>query len=323
MTTYKEIKGTQIEVVSSDPSNLIDGQVWYNSTDQAVKGAVFSADTVTSGGNYPVAVYQAGSAGVQTAALGFGGRIAPPPVRTDGSYSYNGSSWTATPSLNNNRSVFQSSFGTSTSAIGVNGQGPPSPSPQFVDYVEEWNGSSWSEKNSTNETRRIMSGIGTVGTAGLVAGGYLAPGSTSVNVETWNGTNWTEVNNLNNPGGYSGGAGDVTAGLAFANSAKFESWNGTNWTELTDAPVNLSLGGGTTTAVIATEGPAGQNILKYNGSAWTTSPASFSVGHGAGSYAGNPGTAAVVFTGAPTPSYTNSTEEFDVAAFTTRTFTDS
>ena len=38
MTTYKEIKGTQIEVVSSDPSNPIDGQVWYNSTDQAVKG---------------------------------------------------------------------------------------------------------------------------------------------------------------------------------------------------------------------------------------------------------------------------------------------
>ena len=38
MTTYKEIKGTQIEVVSSDPSNPVEGQVWYNSTDQAVKG---------------------------------------------------------------------------------------------------------------------------------------------------------------------------------------------------------------------------------------------------------------------------------------------
>jgi len=321
MTTYKEIKGTQIQVISSDPTNLLDGQVWYNSTDQAVKGAVFSADTVTSGGNYPQSLYQAGSAGIKTAAIGFGGR--PNPSRTSGSYSYNGSNWTATPSLNTARSVFQSSFGTSTSAIGVNGQGPPSTSPVFVDNVEEWNGSSWSEKNSTNETRRIMGGIGATGTSGLVAGGYTAPGATSVNVETWNGTNWTEVNNLNNPGGYQGGAGDITSGLVFANSAKVESWNGTNWTELTDAPVNLGLGGGTSTAVIAAEGPAGQNILKYDGSSWTTSSATFSVGHGSGSYAGNPGTAAVVFTGAPSPSYTNSTEEFDVAAFTTRTFTDS
>jgi len=320
MTTYKEIKGTQIQVLSSDPTNLLDGQVWYNSTDQAVKASVFSADTVTSGGNYPESLYQAGSAGVKTAAIGFGGR--PNPSRTSGSYSYNGSNWTATPSLNTARSIFQSSFGTSTSAIGVNGQGPPSTSPVFVDNVEEWNGSSWSEKNSTNETRRIMGGVGATGTSGLVAGGYTAPGATSVNVETWNGSNWTEVNNLNNPGGYQGGAGDITSGLVFANSAKFESWNGTNWTELTDAPVNLGFGGGATTAVIGVEGPAGQNILKYNGSSWTTSSASFSILHGAGSYAGNPGTAAVVF-GGVTPSYTNATEEFDVAAFTTRTFTDS
>ena len=321
MTTYKEIKGTQIQVLSSDPTNLVDGQVWYNSTDQAVKAAVFSADTVTSGGNYPETLYQAGSAGVQTAALGYGGR--PNNNRTTGSYSYNGSNWTSTPSLNSARSVFQSSFGTSTSAIAVNGQGPPSSPPVFVDFVEEFNGSSWSEKNSTNETRRIMSGIGDTGTSGLVAGGYTAPGATSVNVEQWNGTNWTEVNNLNNPGGYKGGAGDVTAGLAFGNAAKVESWNGTNWTELTDAPATLQIGGGTTTAVIAAGGPATQNILKYDGSSWTTSPASFSVGHGDGGYAGNPGTAAVVFAGAPSPSYTNSTEEFDVAAFTTRTFTDS
>ena len=43
MTTYKEIKGTQIEVVSSDPSNPVEGQVWYNSTDQAVKGEAATA----------------------------------------------------------------------------------------------------------------------------------------------------------------------------------------------------------------------------------------------------------------------------------------
>ena len=30
MTTYKEINGTDITVVSSDPSNPLLGEVWYN-----------------------------------------------------------------------------------------------------------------------------------------------------------------------------------------------------------------------------------------------------------------------------------------------------
>ena len=38
MATYKEIHGTVIETVTSDPSNPVNGQVWYNSTDQVLKG---------------------------------------------------------------------------------------------------------------------------------------------------------------------------------------------------------------------------------------------------------------------------------------------
>ena len=317
MTTYKDIRGTHIKTVTSDPHAPVSGQMWYNSTTRVMKGAVLQPEAVASGGDYPQSLYQAGSAGVQTAAIGFGGR--PNNNRTTGSYSYNGSSWTNTPSLNSARSVFQSSFGTSTSAIGVNGQGPPSSPPVFVDKVEEFNGSSWSEKASTNETRRIMSGIGATGTSGLVAGGYTAAGSLSANVETWDGSSWTEVSNLNTAASMNGGAGTITAGLAFG--AKTESWNGSTWTELTDPPVQMALGGGQTTATIAIDNPTGQNIYKFNGSSWTQSPASFSVGHGSGSYAGNTGTAAVVFTGAPTPSYTNSTEEFNLEELVTRTFT--
>ena len=37
MATYKEIKGTQIEAVSSDPSNPVEGQVWYNTTTQNIQ----------------------------------------------------------------------------------------------------------------------------------------------------------------------------------------------------------------------------------------------------------------------------------------------
>ena len=38
MATYKEIFGTNIEVLASDPANPVQGQVWFNSTDNVVKG---------------------------------------------------------------------------------------------------------------------------------------------------------------------------------------------------------------------------------------------------------------------------------------------
>ena len=48
MATYKEIKGWKVQSVASDPSNLIAGQVWYNTTTNLLKfynGS--SAQTVT------------------------------------------------------------------------------------------------------------------------------------------------------------------------------------------------------------------------------------------------------------------------------------
>ena len=52
MTTYKEIKGTQIEVLASDPSNPVEGQVWYNSTSNVLKGqAATTAGAWATGGN--------------------------------------------------------------------------------------------------------------------------------------------------------------------------------------------------------------------------------------------------------------------------------
>ena len=38
MATYIAEKGTAIEVVASDPSNPTEGQVWYNTTTNTLKG---------------------------------------------------------------------------------------------------------------------------------------------------------------------------------------------------------------------------------------------------------------------------------------------
>jgi hypothetical protein len=74
MATYKGIQGFTIQNLSADPSNPIEGQVWYNSTSNVWK--VEEATTVgawASGNNLNTARYDLAGAGIQTAALAFGG----------------------------------------------------------------------------------------------------------------------------------------------------------------------------------------------------------------------------------------------------------
>ena len=57
MTTYKEIKGQLIRQVSSDPSNPLEGQIWYNTTIGVLKsfkniGDAFSSDTSLPSARY-------------------------------------------------------------------------------------------------------------------------------------------------------------------------------------------------------------------------------------------------------------------------------
>ena len=37
MATYREIKGWKVQCVASDPSNLLAGQIWYNSATSLLK----------------------------------------------------------------------------------------------------------------------------------------------------------------------------------------------------------------------------------------------------------------------------------------------
>jgi hypothetical protein len=102
MTTYKGINGFAVQSVGSDPSPLDEGQVWYNNASYAFKlASVTTAGAWASGGALPTAVSNLSSVGTQTAALGFGGYTPSTFVAT--STSYNGSSWTGTPSLNTAR----------------------------------------------------------------------------------------------------------------------------------------------------------------------------------------------------------------------------
>ena len=73
MSDYKTLKGIQINVVDSDPSNLFQGQIWYNSSSETLKVRNLGAGAWTTGGTTNFATTTAGSAGTQTAGLITGG----------------------------------------------------------------------------------------------------------------------------------------------------------------------------------------------------------------------------------------------------------
>src|SRR5210317_2030682 len=94
---------TAVSTVASDPPSPDAGQVWYNTTDKALRAYVLSAGSWATGGNMNSArAYNFATAGTQTAALNTGGNL-DPAGRTGATESYNGSSWTEVADLNDAR----------------------------------------------------------------------------------------------------------------------------------------------------------------------------------------------------------------------------
>ena len=66
MSTYRQVKGYNIKKVSSDHSNVKEGQVWYNSVSGTIKLG-HRLESWSSGGNLGTAGTGVGGAGTQTA----------------------------------------------------------------------------------------------------------------------------------------------------------------------------------------------------------------------------------------------------------------
>jgi hypothetical protein len=74
MADYINIRGQSIEVVASDPANPTQGQIWYNSTSNTLKGGgVTTAGAWATANNMNTARGSLGGVGTQTAGLAFGG----------------------------------------------------------------------------------------------------------------------------------------------------------------------------------------------------------------------------------------------------------
>ena len=360
MSTYKEIKGFKVQTLSADP--VVAGTSWssggaMNTARYNVGAAGTQTAALAYGGYAGAPVYgttspPSGSTnrtesydgsswtevadlnqfrnhgvsfGTQTAAIMSTGisDYAPGPPYGRTTYTeteiWNGSAWTE---VNNIPTVLYriSAFGTSTAGITAAGAKNHPATDSSESY--SWDGTNWTDGPNVNTPRSYQMGLGT-STAGMIVGGYIqSPASMVGNTEIWNGSAWTEVNDLNTARSQSVGAGTVTAAVA-ANGTYVESWNGTNWTAITAAPVSLSIGGGTQTAIIANGGSAPDTaVYLWNGSAWTTSAATFSTTHPSGGFSGNPGTAALFFTGSPSGTVNVSSEFNSGTGAATVTFTD-
>ena len=132
MGTYKEIRGTHIVSVTSDPPSPVNGQMWYNSTDKVVKGFTSNPagtwSTITALNTARGAGQLGGTA---TSAWFVGGEINPPHPSPGSNWStknelWNGNNWVEVADLNTAAQATgaASNVSSATGAFSIGGYAP-------------------------------------------------------------------------------------------------------------------------------------------------------------------------------------------------------
>jgi len=330
MATYKEIFGKQIKFLSSDPANEGEGQIWYNSTSGTFKSVLVSAawfsqaPTATANDNgasfgsvssmYKVGGGPGRSTGVEeftgsgwvsqavvptdmsdnagcgtgTAGLVFGGNNPPGNTISATTFEWDGSSWTAGGAMPADRRQ-NSGAGSQTAGLSFAGGGPPPTGVGRSANTYEYNGASWTAGGSLPTSLRNGTGTGTVETVALMIGGsdQDAPPETYLNTTyEYDGAAWASGGTLNTGRNAAGASGNSTAALMY--------------------------GGNEPALSTATE--------SYDGSSWTTSPATLAVATATPFYPNGPGSSAVSAisgAGGQTPGRVTDTQEYSISAIVT------
>jgi hypothetical protein len=287
MTNINDIKGQKVQVLATDPTDLIPGQIWYNSTSQTFKGAVFQVANPTNGvwlsGGMTIKSGGGAGAGTQNAGLCFSGggqdfETGNPNDRDYFTEEYNGTSWALSSNMNTGRQeVGSATSGTQSSALGFGGVNLITGI--YLDATESYDGSSWTSVSNLNTARTTVGGAGTQ-TAALSFGGINNSNTTVDATEEYDGTSWISVNNMN-----SGRKGFADFGLqnsAFAAGgyaygtiqSQTEEYNGTIWSVGTNINTTREdiAGAGVQSAGLAFGGRNGatkyNSTEEYNGSSW-------------------------------------------------------
>ena len=329
MATFKQIRGQTIKKYTTNPTNPLEGQMWYNNTTGTLKVYIMGAAAWSSANASPVAKRSGGSAGTQTANVIFSGSTPTGSINVTGEY--DGTNWT-TSGVYGNSSYALSGFGIQTAAIGIGGMTPPGSVPTPFEY----DGSTWTATPGTGTGAACTGAAGTTA-AGLKFGGSVTPPFANVTnaSEEWNGSSWTaSPGNLNTSRAYLGGFGTQTAALGAggykpAQATEAETYDGSTWTATTALPTARMMAGcsGTQTAAFyfggSSPGHTGTGIV-FDGTNWAASPASLATARNnmGGSPSGT-STTALATCGTTPSAPVNNTEEFNGAAVEVQTVTTS
>ena len=323
MSTYENLHGRRVNVVSSNPSNPKEGEVWYNSTLGLLKGYVLAPATMSSGGNCSTGRTQLGGTGAsQNAGIIFGGET---PSLTGATEEYDGTSWTGGGTCPAQKSDMHSS-GTQTAALW--GGGSPTSAETY-----EYDGSSWTDTgNMPFSNRDVFGGSCGIQTAALQVGGFISPGNYTNVMCTYDGSSWTNIPqtfpSAPKTGTFST-AGIQTACISAGPSTDSIEWDGSSWTTTNNlATANAaSAHQGTVSASVLMTGPNpagptnyGGVVQTWDGTNWSNSPASASNARAQAVGSGT-ATAAYVAAGRDASSPLTATEEFNGAAVGTKTLT--
>ena len=230
MAAYKDLFGQKITKVTSNPGEPKTGQMWYNSTTGTLKGLGITS-AWSSSSPLITAKGALGGAGIQTAAMVFGGA---PAINT--TEEYNGSGFSVGGTLNTGRS-YMAGCGTQTAGLGFGGY-TTAPNTQGQALTEEYDGSSWTESGDLNTSRYDIGAAGTQ-TAGLAFGGYnngLPPGNVTNSTEEYNGTSWSSETNYPLTLHSVGASGTKTDCIVYGGydgsnrTTSSYTYNGTTWT---------------------------------------------------------------------------------------------
>ena len=337
MSTFKTIRGESIKSLTSDPSPVVTGDIWYNSTSQTLKGVVL-VGAWASGGAMSQARYGLGGAGTQTAALAIAGSSTGSNSLTNVE-KYDGSSWTAGNVLPVGR-IYIGGCGTQTAALSAGGGALPGVYASINSY--EYDGTNWTAGGNMAQITGTFGQLVGTQTAGLVIAGDQVPATprSIANVEEYDGSSWTAVTAVPSVRNNTGNIGIQTAAIAAGGEAQTPpgiayltetlEYDGTNWTTGGALPINTyrAMACGTQTDGILFGGVAPPptssvtTTLNYDGAAWATNPASLATAKQQGGVSTSGTSSLAVTFGGSAPGVVADTQEYTKAA-ATKTFTTS
>ena len=211
ITAFPASAGSAIALVASDPPAPTVGDVWYNTTSNALKYAGAGVGTWATGGNLGTARQTIKGAGTQTAGLAFSGYTGTLPF-SGSTEEYDGTTWTAGGTMGSLR-VNLAGLGTQTAGLAAAGE-----TTTVQNATEEYDGSAWTAGGNVATARQQLAGCG-IQTAALAFGGdNPTPGFLNV-TEEYNGASWTTVSSMATGRYILGGAGTQAEALAFGGNS--------------------------------------------------------------------------------------------------------